>query len=576
VETRLEQCALCGAQIDLATGGCPYCLPAPGSEAAIGAKPALATAPSEPPRATTHETDVPLAFEDSPLALASHASPAKPSVTPAASRATPPPLSARLSEAPLTAPAPAVSVPSPPAPEAPTAARPAGPIAFEAEECLARGDADRALVLASKALKERPDNLTLRALYERARRATLRGRRRDQLEQRVRDAQALAERGEVAQAERIVTSALKLIPDHEAALALFAQLKEQRLQAHTAEAEAERELDSIARNQAQQALGRARTLHANGNERSAFVAVRRGLRFVPDEPALLALYGELQEGLARAAALHASLRGRVLEARALLAQGSIEKSRDVLRSVLREDPDFAPAQVAIQEVRTAFLARSAPPPATVATVAAPVTAPLLAASSAPAPQPAPSRSQRGPAAQVSRAAIPPEVMLPRGRRRLPLALTLAGGAGLSLLVLFAASRLLVPARPPATPVAAVLPSAEPRAASGSPLDAAEPELRRAVERTLSAYAAALERGDDDALAQARPDLSPQERERALGPFRGALNAAVDLRVQSMHVAGDVAEVQVQKTDVVVDGQAPPASVEETLRFRRSGGAWILG
>jgi hypothetical protein len=96
-----------------------------------------------------------------------------------------------------------------------------GLLLFEAEECLARGQGDKATVLASRAVRERPDNLTARALYERSRRELLQGRRREKLEARVREAQGLLESGQLEAANRIVTSALKLVPDHAVALALF-------------------------------------------------------------------------------------------------------------------------------------------------------------------------------------------------------------------------------------------------------------------------------------------------------------------------------------------------------------------
>jgi thioredoxin-like negative regulator of GroEL len=184
--------------------------------------------------------------------------------------------------------------------------RAAGPIEFEAEECLARGDGARALVLASGALRERPESLTLRALVERARKAVLRGRRGEKLEQRIREAHDLFELGDFSRAERIVASALKLVPNHAAALALFARIRDRRLAAPSAEAEAEHELDRMARAQARQAQARARALSAAGNERGAFVAVWRGLQRVPDDPDLLALFANLQGQLERLAAVHAS------------------------------------------------------------------------------------------------------------------------------------------------------------------------------------------------------------------------------------------------------------------------------
>jgi len=149
---------------------------------------------------------------------------------------------------------------------------------FEAEEALARGAAEKAVVLASRAVKERPDSLTARALQERARRELLRGRRREKLESRVREAEGLLQAGDVAGAEKIVTSALKLIPSHPVALALFARLKERRQQVPSAEAWAEQELERLTQARARRSLEKAQTDMAAGRERAAMMAVRRGLR----------------------------------------------------------------------------------------------------------------------------------------------------------------------------------------------------------------------------------------------------------------------------------------------------------
>src|SRR6185503_7296056 len=159
-----------------------------------------------------------------------------------------------------TAPAPAPAA----APAATTTERERGLVLFEAEECLARGAADKALVLASKIVKARPDNLTARALLERARRELLRGRRRERLEQRLREAQGLADAGSDAAAEKIVFSALKFVPDHAGALQLFATLRQRRLRAGSAETEADREIERLARAQARRALDMARNALASG------------------------------------------------------------------------------------------------------------------------------------------------------------------------------------------------------------------------------------------------------------------------------------------------------------------------
>jgi hypothetical protein len=141
-------------------------------------------------------------------------------------------------------------------------------------------------------------------------------------------------------------------------------------------------------------------------------------------------------------------------------------------------------------------------------------------------------------------------------------------------------------RPPnrAVPtVARATSSSAPRATAASttpapngPLTTADPEVREAVEATLAAYARALESQDAILLSRARPDLTGAERERLLAPFRGAINVATDLRVLDVIPSRGAVVVSVLRTDVIVGGRgAPPAPVEETLRFERRDGIWRL-
>ena len=245
----------------------------------------------------------------------------------------------------------AAAAPPPAAPAAPTPApapapapatdgeRAFGLLLFEAEECLARGQGEKATVLASRAVRERPDSLVARALYERSRRELLQGRRREKLESRVQEAQGLLEAGQLEAANRIVTSALKLIPDHAVALALFGAIKERRHASGSAVAEAERELERLDRLQARQALAAARAALEAGWERRALGALRRGLRLVPDDPALLALLKQVQtaaEALDRETAARRTLPPQVRVGLDLLAQGRLEQSLAVLRAALRD------------------------------------------------------------------------------------------------------------------------------------------------------------------------------------------------------------------------------------------------
>ncbi len=506
-----------------------------------------------------------------------------------------------------------------------------GLLLFEAEECLARGQGDKAAVLASRAVRERPGNLTARALYERSRRELLQGRRREKLEARVQEARGLLERGELDVANRIVTSALKLIPDHPVALALFGQIKERRHAAGTAEAEAERELERLGRLQARQALTAARAALDAGWERRALGALRRGLRLVPDDPDLLALLKEVQSAgdqldreTARRRAMHPQIRAGL----DLLMHGELEESLRTLRAVLKEDPGNARAQSAIQDVRKAWLARDPSdrgPSATGAAAGAPKAAgavkdvpaaPMAAGPAAiPARAPAPPAAPPAPPSVPARApltrpsspasdavprrpvgtgprtvyssgprTIPGEILLPRTRRRAtPMRLILIGVAVVFAVIagLFLSSRAPAPT-PVATLPRAATPPPAPVATPASveetgPLAGVEPELQRAIRGALDSYQRALEGQDAALLARVRPDLAPAERERMLARFTGALNVGIDLRVLDVQVAAAEAIVPILRTEVVVGGRGgESAPVEETLRFEHRPEGWVLG
>ena len=139
------------------------------------------------------------------------------------------------------------------------------------------------------------------------------------------------------------------------------------------------------------------------------------------------------------------------------------------------------------------------------------------------------------------------------------------------------TRPITTAAPVTRPTAAGAPShAAPDPQRPGPLEAADPGLRQAVEAVLAAYGRALETADAAALAEARPDLSAEERTRLVAAFTGAINAATDLRVLDIKARGDLAVVTVLRTDVIVGGTGGPRDpTEETLRFWRRRGEWVL-
>jgi tetratricopeptide (TPR) repeat protein len=523
VETRLIQCATCGAEIDLVSGRCPYC-PVPGVPSAAPPAPSPGPPPAEevPPPATDPERE-----------------------------------------------------------------RALGHLLFEAEEALARGNAEKALVVASRAVKERPESLTARALVERSRRLLLRGRRRERLERRVREAEELLARGDLAAAERIVNSALKLVPDHTGALHLFGRLRQHSLSAGTAEAEAEIELLRLARDRAARALDAARKAATAGWEHRALLSVRRGLSLVPDDRGLLDFYRELQATVAQRDAVRARARAQLSQVRAgleLLEQGRFDESLRILRALLREDPGSTRAQAAIQQVRQAWLrARGvAVGPGPVAAVApkpepsrpAPAAAPPPAASPPPRPYtplPPPTRTAPPPAA--------PAVRRPARRRgRTPLGLVLGGAAAFAGVLGFLFLRRDAPRHEGTPSVVVTQPGLEARRSSPEreailgPLVELDPGLQTAVEEALASYAHALESGDEARLARARPDLSSADRQARIAPFVGARDIRVSLRVIEVSVAGESAVVRIERTDTVGGSGALAA---ETLRFLNRGGEWLL-
>jgi hypothetical protein len=152
VPAPIEKCPTCGERIPPSVGECLFC------------PPTAAETPSSPSAA--------------PPAPASPQAAAPPPPIPAAPAAAPPPASVAPPAAPRP-PSPIPAAAAAPALHAPHAARGFGLLLFEAEESLARGQVEKAVVLASRAAREQPGNLTARALYERTRRELLRGRRRE-------------------------------------------------------------------------------------------------------------------------------------------------------------------------------------------------------------------------------------------------------------------------------------------------------------------------------------------------------------------------------------------------------------
>lgn len=264
---------------------------------------------------------------------------------------------------------------------------------------------------------------------------------------------------------------------------------------------------------------------------------------------------------------------RLRRARALIDDGDVDQALIVLRAVLYDDLDCAPAQAMVQEVRQGWLARAAsePPPLPEAAGAA---RPAVVEAPAPAIEPPPHRTRVG------------------GRRLARRVVAVATPLAMVVVLAAALAPALAPRPRPAplaSPAVTLAPAPidrliTPRPASEppggqddtGPLAGLDPALRDAIRETLTLYGRALQRADLALLARARPDLSEEARAQAVEPFRGALNVTTDLRVVEVTVEGDYARVPILRRDVIIGGRsAPVAPVPETLRFHRRGGTWVL-
>jgi len=459
-----------------------------------------------------------------------------------------------------------------------------GLLLFDAEEALARGNAEKALVLASRAARERPESLIARSLFERTRREMTRGKRRERLEARVVEARGRIDGGDFAGAEKIVATVLKLLPDHAAALELFGLLKERRLAGGSVEAEAERELAAMMQARARQAAAQARAAIAAGWSFRAVMTVRRALAMVPDDPDLLALYAESLRQVDKTAgqrAIRRAAHARVLSAQGRMSAGEAAEAARILRAVLKEDPGNPEAREALATMEQV----AATAPARVSAQPGLITGRFQhRKEDGPAPAPGTTAPAAGVAARTPPRAASPRPAPPPAKGAgahatwaIPLAaVALTGGLGYGLMTREAPAAVEAPASaapiPPPLPLAAAPPDAP---AVVPAIPGADPALARVVTETLARYGRALESVDARLLAEARPDLGPHERRAVLVRYEGSVNVATDLRVQGVVRRGSEATVSLLRTDVIAGRPEPTPPVAETLRFKREGGAWVL-
>jgi hypothetical protein len=619
LSSRSRACPTCGTRLS-ASGACLIC----GSDPAdLGAPPEAAPPPSpprprprpEPPR----ELAAPAFIEEEPPPPAPASLPPMPS--PLAAPASLPPMASPFAPQP-SAPA---SLPPMASPlvgaGASEADRAFGLLLFEAEESLGRSRPEQAVVLATRALLERPDSLVARSLLDRSRRELARVRRRERLEARLDEAEKLLEAGDKVGAERIVSAALRLVPDHQLGLLLYTRLHQQRLEAETPEALDGRAQERSAETQAEQAAWQGGKALRAGAWRRALLIVRRGLREHPGDARLLGLHAEALTALERQQAERARSRAQTAQVRsaeARIQRGAPAEAVPLLEAVLAEDPGNGRAWAALDDARRALAPRpaeapqpapppleieeapaeladifvrggaelmlddgGAPAPALPAPPPEPAAAPTAASpagpSSSPHPQPRPATEKvvRPPVRPTPREPIPAVIRRPPPRTSGLVPVLVIGAlivSGLAWLTLRGGDEDDLRKPTVITPRTRISP---PPSTLG-PLAAADPGLRAAVESSLAGYARAFQLRDAELLEKVRPDLPEAERRTLLGLYTDSVSFRMELRVLEVRRQPDGAEVDVLRTDVAVGGSMRPGPpLEETWRFVLKDGAWGL-
>ena len=197
-----------------------------------------------------------------------------------------------------------------------------------------------------------------------------------------------------------------------------------------------------------------------------------------------------------------------------------------------------------------------------------------------APRPVPPAAEAG-AGAASREAGPVvgHALLPRARpSRAPLALVVGGGLLLvAIVVVVATSGGSKPAPTVPTPPPARSAPAVPVARDIPGLERLPAEIRGPVRAVLEDYAKAMESINPGHLAAVRPDLTRAERDERLVALEGADNVAVELRVVEVaETAPGHLVLVLERTDFVVGGRGgEPATVRETLRLARGPAGWAV-
>ena len=290
-----------------------------------------------------------------------------------------------------------------------------GLLLFEAEECLARGNVEKAAVLASRAVRERPDSLTARALSSARAASCLRAAAARSWRQRVQEAQGLLDRGELdgGREDRHLGAEAAARPRGRPGALRRAQGAPPGvgLGGGGGGARAASGWPGCGRGGARRPPARPsrRDGSAARSARSARAAPRPRRSRAARAPDACRPPGPSSTARPPSAA---RCRRRCASVSTCWRTAACEQSLAVLRAVLREDPENARAQAAVQDVRHAWLARAEAAPAT------PPDAPPPPPPPVPVTARPPSRHLAARRATRTRAA-PSRSIRPRARDRAP-------------------------------------------------------------------------------------------------------------------------------------------------------------
>jgi len=148
----------------------------------------------------------------------------------------------------------------------------------------------------------------------------------------------------------------------------------------------------------------------------------------------------------------------------------------------------------------------------------------------------------------------------------------------------AAAPVTPPVTPPATVTIPTPPVAEPPAATTpAPVPPPQPPPAppresddAAIRRVIGIYERAIESKDLTLFRSVRPSLSADEERRLRAGFEQVDRQEIDIRIESIAVAGDTATVRLARQDVVQrGGRSQTTASSQTLRLARRGTGWII-